>query len=79
MLFRSGTDPAAGTSPGRGTGYWRIPSLRGVGGNAPYLHHGAFPTLEAMFTPGREEPGHTFGLDLDAAERADLIAFLRTI
>ncbi len=74
-----GTDPAAGTSPGRGTGYWRIPSLRGVGGNAPYLHHGAFPTLEAMFTPGREEPGHTFGLDLDAAERADLIAFLRTI
>lgn len=74
-----GTDAAAGTSPGRGTGYWRIPSLRGVGGNAPYLHHGAFPTLEAMFTPGREEPGHTFGLDLDAEARADLIAFLRTI
>ncbi len=74
-----GTDPAAGTSPARGTGYWRIPSLRGVGGNAPYLHHGAFTTLEAMFDPGRAEPGHTFGLDLDADARADLIAFLRTI
>jgi len=78
-LEQIGTDPAAGLSPVRGTGSWRVPSLRGVGGNAPYLHHGAFPTLEAMFEPGRQEPGHQFGLDLDAEQRADLIAFLRTI
>ena len=74
-----GTDAAAGTSPVRGTGHWRVPSLRGVGGNAPYLHHGAFPTLEAMFDPDRDEPGHGFGLELGEAERADLLAFLRTI
>jgi hypothetical protein len=74
-----GTDPAAGVSLLRGTGYWRVPSLRGVGGNAPYLHHGPFATLEDMFDPHREEPGHEFGLGLDAGDRADLLAFLRTI
>ena len=74
-----GTDDAAGISPVRGTGYWRVPSLRGVGGNAPYLHHGAFADLEAMFNPTRDEPGHTFGLGLNSQDRADLLAFLRTI
>jgi cytochrome c peroxidase len=83
-----GTDATAGDSPVRGTGYWRVPSLRGVGGNAPYLHHGAFATLEEMFSrrsaaegfdPERDEPGHPFGLELSADDRADLLAFLRTI
>ncbi|MFO7562472.1 MAG: c-type cytochrome [Enhygromyxa sp.] len=78
-LGQIGTDTAAGASSARGTGIWRVPSLRGVGGNGPYLHHGAFSTLEAMFEPGREEPGHQFGLELDPDERADLLAFLRTI
>jgi mono/diheme cytochrome c family protein len=78
-LEEIGTDDAAGRSPIRGTGRWRVPSLRGVGGNAPYLHHGAVATLEQLFDPQREEPGHSFGLDLDANARADLIAFLRTI
>jgi mono/diheme cytochrome c family protein len=78
-LEEIGTDDAAGRSPIRGTGRWRVPSLRGVGGNGPYLHHGAVATLEQLFDPQREEPGHGFGLELDAAARADLIAFLRTI
>jgi cytochrome c553 len=78
-LEEIGTDDAAGRSPIRGTGRWRVPSLRGVGGNAPYLHHGAVATLEQLFDPQREEPGHGFGLELDAAARADLLAFLRTI
>lgn len=78
-LEEIGTDDAAGRSPIRGTGRWRVPSLRGVGGNAPYLHHGAVATLEQLLDPQREEPGHGFGLELDAAARADLIAFLRTI
>ena len=78
-LDELGTDDAAGTSPIRGTGHWRVPSLRGVGGNAPYLHHGALSTLEQLFDPGRTEPGHSYGLELEEAERADLIAFLRTI
>ncbi len=74
-----GTDPAAGHSDWRHTGYYRIPSLRGVGRTAPYLHHGAFDTLEAMFEPGREEPGHTFGLELDDEDRAALLRYLRSI
>ncbi|KIG14111.1 hypothetical protein DB30_07107 [Enhygromyxa salina] len=78
-LDEMGTDRAAGESPLRGTGYWRVPSLRGVGGNAPYLHHGAFATLESMFDPSRTEPGHRYGLDLQPHERAQLLAFLRTI
>jgi cytochrome c553 len=78
-LEEIGTDDAAGRSPIRGTGRWRVPSLRGVGGNAPYLHHGAVATLEQLFDPQREEPGHGFGLELDAAARADLLAFLRSI
>jgi hypothetical protein len=74
-----GTDPEAGLSPSRVSGHYRIPSLRGVGGNAPYLHHGAFDTLEAMFDPAREEPGHPYGLELDDADRAALLAFLRSL
>jgi mono/diheme cytochrome c family protein len=74
-----GTDPAAGESFVRVTGYYRIPSLRGVGRTAPYLHHGGIENLELFFDPQREEPGHPWGLDLDPDEREQLIAFLRSI
>jgi mono/diheme cytochrome c family protein len=74
-----GTDPAALESDSRGTGFVRIPSLRGVGNTAPYFHHGAVPDLETLFDPAREEPGHPFGLELDADDRAALIAYLRSI
>ncbi len=78
-LEEIGTDPAAGLSPARYTGYTRIPSLRGVGRTGPYLHHGAVPTLQEMFDPDRAEPGHDFGLELSEIDRADLVAFLRSI
>jgi len=74
-----GTDPAAGESPVRATGYYRIPSLRGVGRTAPYFHHGAVSSLEDLFDPSREEPGHPWGLELNAVERSRLIAFLRSL
>lgn len=74
-----GTDPSAANSPSRFSSAYRVPSLRGVGSTAPYLHHGAFADLESMFDPSREEPGHRFGLDLDDADRATLIAWLRTL
>lgn len=74
-----GTDPLAGTSEARFTGYYRIPSLRGVGRTAPYLHHGAFASLEAMFDPERQEPGHAYGLALDEPDRDALLRFLRTL
>ncbi len=74
-----GTDPSAGLSASRRTGLYRIPSLRGVGRTAPYLHHGAFDSLDAMFDPARDEPGHAYGLDLSEGEREALIAFLERI
>jgi mono/diheme cytochrome c family protein len=74
-----GTDPAAGRSPGRATGYYRIPSLRGVGRTAPYLHHGGVRTLEELFDPSRTEPGHRYGLELDDRDREALLVLLRGI
>ncbi len=74
-----GTDPSAFTSPARQSPGYRVPSLRGVGRAAPYLHHGAVDSLDQLFDPTRQEPGHDHGLDLDAPDRSDLIAYLRTL
>ncbi len=75
-----GTDPSAGLSPVRWSGSYRIPSLRGVGRTAPYLHDGRFPSLEALFDAKRSrDAGHVHGLDLDRADRDALLAFLRSI
>ena len=74
-----GTDASALESEARSTGFVRIPSLRGVGHTGPYFHHGAIPDLETLFDPAREEPGHRFGLELDAEDRSALLAFLRSL
>jgi mono/diheme cytochrome c family protein len=76
-----GTDPLAGESPERGSGFYRIPSLRGVGRNAPYLHQGRFPTLRDMFNPRRDPAvdGHPFGLELGEGDREALLQFLQSI
>jgi cytochrome c553 len=90
-LDEVGTDPTIGVSAIRGTGSYRVPSLRGVGQRALLLHDGSLPSLDAMFDPSRLDatftggvrpgavPGHVFGLDLDARDRADLIAYLETL
>jgi cytochrome c5 len=87
-----GTDPALGESPVRGTGNYRVPSLHGVGTRGPLLHDGTVPSLDAMFDPARITPaftgklhgtgavqGHPFGLDLDAADRAALVSYLKAL
>lgn len=73
------TDPAAGLSPMRGTGRYRIPSLYGVGDRRRVLHHGQVRSLSELLDPDRTEPGHPFGQQLDAADRAELIRFLETL
>lgn len=80
-LAEVGTDPATGLSPFRGTGYYRIPSLYKVADRQRLLHRSFLGSLEEMFDPDRQDavPGHPFGLDLTDAERADLLAFVRTI
>ncbi len=76
-----GTDPALATRTRKGTGYYKVPSLKGVWYRGPFQHNGAAKTLEEWFDPDRLKriSGHTFGLSLNGSERAELIAFLRTL
>lgn len=92
-----GTDPGLALKTRKGTGFYKIPSLRGVWDRPRLLHDGAVTTLEELFDPARLEPsyepsgwsppgvtkravpGHTFGLDLDARDKAALLAFLRSL
>jgi mono/diheme cytochrome c family protein len=87
-----GTNPTIGLSPERGTGYYRVPSLHGVGTRAALLHDASLSSLGAMFDPERTKPGytrgrhgpgpvpgHAFGLDLGASDRADLVTYLSTL
>ncbi len=96
MNISVGTDPNLALETRKGTGFYRIPSLRMVWMEAALLHDGSIGSLEEMFNPARLKPdfrssnwapitkphaveGHPFGLKLAPADRADLIAFLRTL
>ena len=92
-----GTDPNLALATRKGTGYYQIPSLKGLWYRGHYLHDGSAASLEEMFDPDRLKqthvpggwmplglktnaiPGHEFGLNLKPQERAQLIAFLRTL
>ena len=92
-----GTDPNLALNTRKGTGYYKVPSLKGVWYRGLYMHDGALASLEDMFDPARllptylptgfrmwrtqryAVPGHEFGLKLSPPERAQLIAFLRTL
>jgi hypothetical protein len=92
-----GMDPGLALNTRKGTGYYKVPSLKGVWYRGHYLHDGSVASLEEMFDPdrlkethkpggwsppGRETraiKGHEVGLRLSAEERAELIAFLRTL
>lgn len=65
---------------------FKTPTLRDVARRAPYMHDGSVPTLEAVIDlynrggiarPSRAEL--ISPLDLSATEKADLVAFLRTL
>ncbi len=47
------TDPATTMISRRGTGYYKIPSLRGLWYRGPFFHNGQLATLEDIFDPGR--------------------------
>lgn len=68
------TDARAAHSPTRGTGHYKAVSLLGVRHAAPYLHDGRVPDLDTLLAEG-----HPFGTPIDAAERAALIRFLKTL
>ena len=52
---RVGTDPALTMTTRRGTGYYKIPSLKGVWYRGPFEHSGSVATLEDWFDPARPQ------------------------
>jgi hypothetical protein len=48
-----GTDPRLALLTRRGTGYYKVPSLRGVWYRGPFEHNGSIATLEDWFDPRR--------------------------
>jgi len=96
MPLSVGTDPNLAMKTRKGTGFYRVPSLRMIWLETALLHNGEIGTLEELFDsnrlkdnfrssnwhpsmPSHAVKGHTFGLNLNAGDRADLIAFLRTL
>jgi hypothetical protein len=88
------TDPNLALKTRKGTGYYKVPSLRGVWYRGHFLHDGSIASLEEMFdldrlkethassgkpVGSRAVPGHEFGLRLTQDEKASLIAFLKTL
>jgi len=89
-----GTDTGLALKTRRGTGFYKVPSLRGVWYRNAFGHTGQAETLEEWFDPARVRSdyipkgfhlapgpiqGHEFGLNLSAEDRKSLIAFLRTL
>lgn len=71
------------TDPGRAllTGKWKDigrfkgPMLRALAGRAPYFHNGSSADLGSVV----DFYNTRFGIGLSASEKADLVAFLRTL
>lgn len=89
-----GTDPTLALKTRRGTGFYKVPSLRGVWYRNAFGHAGQADTLEEWLDPARLKPdyepkgfhraqgpilGHEFGLSLSPEDKKALIAFLKTL
>jgi cytochrome c553 len=89
-----GTDPVLALHTRRGTGFYKVPSLRGVWFRNGFGHGGHADTLEEWLDPSRLTAdyvpngyhrgpgpirGHEFGLKLSGDDKRDLIAFLKTL
>jgi len=53
-----GTDPGLALKTRKGTGFYKIPSLRGVWYRPRLLHDGSLASLEEMFDPARLKSGY---------------------
>ena len=89
------TDPGLTLYTRRGTGYYKVPSLRGLWYRERLFHDGSL-SLEEVLDPARLDDdfvpsgfrgtdatravrGHPFGLELGQREKAALLAYLRTL
>jgi mono/diheme cytochrome c family protein len=68
-----GTDPAYAARTG--TGQYRTTPLRGLWQHAPYFHDGSAPNLLAVVNHYNQ----LFSLNLTAAQKADLVEFLKSL
>lgn len=78
---RVGTDRALAFGRARGTGLYRPAPLVRVADAGPYFHDGTVATLEQLLDADRlaQIPGHAFGTERSAEQRAALLAYLRTL
>jgi mono/diheme cytochrome c family protein len=58
MPMSVGTDPMLALKTRRGTGYYKVPSLRGLWYRSPLEHSGSVMTLEEWFDPSRLKPDY---------------------
>jgi hypothetical protein len=56
-----GTDPSLALRTRKGTGYYKVPMLKGVWYRGHYLHDGSAASLEEMFDPDRLKDSHIRG------------------
>ena len=56
-----GTDSGLALKTRKGTGYYKVPSLKGVWYRGRYLHDGSLASLEEMFDPDRLKDTHVPG------------------
>jgi len=73
------TDRAVLESPARGTGFAKVPSLRGLGDRAPLFSGGAASDLDAWWSGQAPVPGHPGPEALSASARATLGAYLESL
>jgi hypothetical protein len=57
----------------KGTGYYKVPSLKGVWYRGHYLHDGSVASLEEMFDPDRVKDTHVPGGFIPVGERTHAI------
>ncbi len=94
LTISVGTDPTVAMKTRRGTGFYKVPSLRGVWFRNGFGHAAQADTLEEWLDPARLKDdyvpkgfhtapgpikGHEFGLRLAPEDKRDLIAFLKTL
>ena len=58
MPIRIGVDPRYTMTTHKSTGYYKVPSLKGVWYRGPFGHNGPAATLEDWLDPARVEPGY---------------------
>ena len=56
MALSVGTDPGGALLTRKGTGYYKVPSLKGVWYRGHFLHDGSLASLEEVFDPARLKP-----------------------